>query len=397
MIDAWAGVPNPSSHFSSRKMMLQQDDAVKELTELWEEVLGVRPIRPDQNYFELGGTSLLAVFLFAQIEKRFDVELPLSTLIEAPTIAGLARVLRGDETAPTWSPVVELQRGDSRPPFYCVHGAGGNVLIYRDLAHRLGSDQPVYGLQSPGLDGKEPVLTRIEDMASFYVSEVRRVQPHGPYFLGGYCMGGTIALEMAQQLKVRGEEVALLALFDTINWANVPADSVWGNVYHQGQRLWFHVGNFLLLNFADKIRFFQEKLKALRSRTSIWRGMLLRRFARSEPESRSESSALAQVWETNDSAALTYVPRRYAGVITDFRPMKQYARYSGEDLKWSRLALGGQRVVMLPVYPAGMLLEPFVKQLATALRVSIDGAFEADPVRSNKAHLTQISEELSTS
>jgi phthiocerol/phenolphthiocerol synthesis type-I polyketide synthase E len=377
--------------------MPRRDDTEEQLTKIWEEVLGIRPITPDQSYFQLGGTSLLAVLLFARIEKTFDVELPLSTLIEAPTIADLARILRGNESRPDWSPLVELQRGGSRPPFFCVHGAGGNLLIYRDLARRLGPDQPVYGVQSQGLDGGQAILTTIEDMASLYVSEIRRVQPRGPYFLGGYCMGGTIALEMAQQLKMRGEEVALLALFDTINWSNMPAYSVWGNLYHQGQRLVFHAGNFLLLNFTDKIRFFQEKLNVLRSRVSVWRGMLLPTFTRSNAESRSRSSVLAQVWETNDAAILTYVPRPYDGVITDFRPMKQYARLAGENVKWTRLALGGLQIVTLPVYPAGMLLEPFVKHLAAALSASIDGAIEADAILWKETDVLKISEEHSTS
>ena len=186
-------------------------------------------------------------------------------------------------------------------------------------------------------------------------------------------MGGTIALEMAQQLKNRGEEVALLALFDTINWSSVPAGSVWDNAYHQEQKLVFHAGNFLLLEFADKIRFLHEKLKVLQSRGPVWHGMMLRTFTRNR-QLRSEYSVLAQVWEANDSAALSYVPRPYGGEITEYRPMKQYARYAGEKVKWSRLALGGHKIVNLPVYPAGMLLEPFVEYLAAALVKSIDGA-----------------------
>jgi phthiocerol/phenolphthiocerol synthesis type-I polyketide synthase E len=380
------------SHFrtSHYKNMRQQDETEKQLTKIWEEVLGVKPIRRDQSYFQLGGTSLLAVCLFARIEETFNVELPMSTLIEAPTISDLGRILDGNESAPKWSPLVELQRGGSRPPFFCVHGAGGNVLIYRDLARQLGPDQPVYGLQSQGLDGKQPVLTHIEDMASLYISEIRRVQSHGPYLLGGYCMGGTIALEMAERLKLQGEEVALLALFDTINWGNMPALSVWGSLYHQLQRLLFHAGNFLLLTSTDKIRFFQEKLNVLRSRVSVWRGMLLRTSGLNKTGFRSESSVLAQVWETNDSAVLNYLPRPYAGVITDFRPMKQYARYAGENVKWARLSLG-QQIITLPVYPAGMLLEPFVKHLAAALSAAIDGAAEAETVLSKERHFTQIS------
>jgi hypothetical protein len=134
----------------------------------------------------------------------------------------------------------------------------------------------------------------------------------------------------------------------------------------------FHARNFSILNFEDKIRFFREKLNVLRSRSSVWRGMLLRRFERNAPADRSESLLLARIWENNDRASLDYVPRPYPGVITDFRPKKQYARYIESSLDWNELALGGQEIVTLPVYPAGMLLEPFVKHLAATLRTAID-------------------------
>ncbi len=366
--------PTQTRNVPQIESTISPDETERQLIKIWEDLLRVRPIGLHHNYFELGGSSLLAVRLFTQIEKAFNVRLPLSTLIEAPTIEEFACILKGSSTAYGWSPLVEIQRGDSRPPLFCIHGAGGNVLIYRDLARHVGSDQPVYGLQSQGLDGERPLLTRIEDMASLYVREVRRVQPQGPYFLGGYCMGGTIALEMAQQFKAQGEEVALLALFDTMNWSRVGAESIWDQALHQGQRLVFHAGNFLLLNFKDKIRFLHEKLKVLRSRSSVWRGMVLRHLTKNTTQPRSEFLLLAQLWEANDTAILNYVPRPYPGVITDFRPMKQYKRYGGTELKWDQLALSGEEIVTLPVYPTGMLLEPFVKQLAVMLRESIDKA-----------------------
>ena len=191
------------------------DNTTKQLTQIWQEILGVDSITPDQNYFDLGGDSSVAVQLFAQIDKVFGVKLPLATLFDAPTIEELARVLRQEEAPAGWSPLVPIQTSGSRPPFFCIHGAGGNVLIYRELAERLGPDQPFYGLQAVGLDASRPPLTRIEDMATAYAKEIRRKQPHGPYFLGGYCMGGTVAYEIAQQLQAQGERVALLALFDT--------------------------------------------------------------------------------------------------------------------------------------------------------------------------------------
>jgi non-ribosomal peptide synthetase component F/thioesterase domain-containing protein len=362
------------------EIALPQNDSERQLKQIWGDLLGIRSIGVHQNYFELGGNSILAVRLFHQIENVFKVKLPLSTLLEAPTIRQFARILQNEGSAPTWSPVVPIQPYGSLPPFFCVHAAGGNVLLYRDLSRHLGENQPFYGLQFPGLDGKQPLLTRIEDMAALYVQEIRTIQPHGPYHLGGYCLGGTIALEMAQQLTRSGEEVALLALLDTLNWSKIAPYSIWSKTYHQGERLLFHARNFTILSFKDKIKFFQEKLKVLRSRSNLWRGKLCRKLS----ENKSESSLLAQIWDITDRAAVKYVAKPYPGRITDFRPLKQYSKYLGPHIYWDELARGGYDIVTLPVFPAGMLLEPFVKTLATELKMSMDRAIDNASTRSVK-------------
>jgi len=343
----------------------------RKLQQIWESLLGTSPIGLNENYFELGGTSILAVRLFAQITREFQRKLPLSVLFEAPTIAQLAKVLQDESPSSDWSPLVAIQPKGSRPPFFCIHGGGGNVLIYRDLSRHLGSDQPFYGLQAQGLDGERACLTTIEDMASLYVTEIRRLQPQGPYHLGGYCLGGTIAYEMAQQLNAQGEEVALLALFDTMNWCNIPSDTAWRKIRHFWQRVRFHGKNFLLLNAGEKKKFFVEKVKVLRSRSKIWKGMMFGRFLAKESGNQSESVVLAEMWQINDRACITYQAKPYDGVVTDFRPMRQYAKYAPAEGDWSRLARGGHEILTLPVYPAGMLLEPFVRHLADALKTTI--------------------------
>jgi non-ribosomal peptide synthetase component F/thioesterase domain-containing protein len=347
---------------------LARNETERRLTKLWEELLGVRPIGVHQSYFDLGGNSLLAVRLFARIQKEFQVNLPLGTLFEAQTIAELAAVLSDKTRSQEWSPLVPIQTAGSRPPFFCIHGGGGNVLIYRALSQHLGKDQPFYGLQTQGLDGKLPLLTRIEDMAQLYAREIRRVQSRGPYFLGGYCMGGTVALEVAQRLTAEGEKVALLAMFDTVNWSKVRKTSFYDKISYQAQRLVFHGLNFGLLNFNDKIEFIQEKMNVLRSRSNVWRGMLSIRLG-----SHSESSLLAKIWKINDQAILDYVPKPYPGKITDFRPVRQYSQYLGAPMDWSQLA-NEHEIVTLQVYPAGMLLEPFVKELSQLLDGSIEAA-----------------------
>jgi non-ribosomal peptide synthetase component F/thioesterase domain-containing protein len=352
----------------AEKTTVARNDTEKRLTKLWEELLGVAPIGTRQNYFDLGGNSLLAVRLFARVEKEFHVNLPLATLFEAQTIEQLGDVLDTKAQAAGWSPLVTIQPAGSRSPFFCIHGGGGSVLIYRALSQHLSTDQPFYGLESQGLDGQRPLLTRIEDMAGLYVKELRRVQPHGPYFLGGYCMGGTVALEMAQRLTAQGEKVALLALFDTVNWAKIRRNVLYDKIVYQMQRVAFHCLNFGLLDFAQKAEFIQEKLRVLWNRSSVWRGWLERKIG-----SDSEFSVLAKIWDVNDRAILSYVPKAYPGTITDFRPLRQYSQYLGEPMDWTGLAKQHE-IVTLRVYPAGMLLEPFVRDLAEALRDAIEKA-----------------------
>jgi len=360
-----------------------EDATAKQLTRIWQDLLGVESIGPDDNYFDLGGDSSLAVHMFARVEELFHVKLPLATLYDAPTIAELACILRCEAPATGWSPLVAIQPAGSRPPFFCFHGAGGNVLSYRQLSRHLGPDQPFYGLQCQGLDGSCPPLTRIEDMAALYVKEIRRMQRHGPYFLGGYCMGGTLAFEVAQQLQAAGEPIALLSLFDTMDWSKILV-TFWSLRYYNWQRLVFHAASFLRLDSAGKIKFFREKILVLRSRIPVYRGMLLAKFGSGSEAAQSESRLLGQIWQTNDRAVWNYIPQPYPGKVTDFRPAKQYRIFNKPEAKWDRLARGGQEIIVLPVYPAGMLLEPFVEQLAGALRKSIDAAIGRCETRSSE-------------
>jgi thioesterase domain-containing protein len=223
-----------------------------------------------------------------------------------------------------------------------MHGAGGTVLMYRDLSRHLGDDQPFYGLQSQGLDGSCPPLTSVAEMAAVYVKEIRRVQPHGPYFIAGYCMGGTVAFEVAQQLHELGEPIALLALFDTMNWHKIPL-TFWNLSSHTSQRLFFHAGSFLSLDSRGKAEFLREKWAILRSRIPVWRGSLLSRFGKHSSNTASDALILGQIWQANDRASWAYLPKFFPGVVTDIRPAKQYRIFSKPDLKWDhRVARTGR-------------------------------------------------------
>lgn len=352
------------------------DVVAEQIRNIWQQVLGLESIEAGQNYFDLGGDSSLAVQMFARIEEVFGVKLPLATLYDAPTVEELAAILRGEVETSGWSPLISIQPNGSRPPFFCFHGAGGTVLTYRDLSLRLGPDQPFYGLQSQGMDGTCAPLTTIKEMAASYVKEIRRVQPHGPYYLGGYCMGGTVAYEAAQQIQSQGEPVALLALFDTMNWNLIPLN-LWSKGSYNLQRLMFHAASFLSLDMSGKNRLLKEKMEVLRNRIPVWRGILLAKLGKKPTQAASDSIVLGKIWQTNDRASWTYLPQPFEGTILDVRPMKQYRVFNKPGLKWENLAKDGVEVVVLPVYPSNMLLEPFVEQLAGVLRKSMDNAMRA--------------------
>jgi amino acid adenylation domain-containing protein len=186
------------------------------LLQIWETLFGVHPIGIRDDFFDLGGHSILALRLMARIQKQFNQELPLATLLAEPTIEKLARILRQQSGGSHWSPLVAIQPAGPKRPFFCVHPSGGNVFCYVELSHQLGVEQPFYGLQDPpSLDGSRETYDNIEAMAAQYNVAVRALQPTGPYYLGGYSFGGLVAFEMAQQLRMQHHEVALLALIDT--------------------------------------------------------------------------------------------------------------------------------------------------------------------------------------
>jgi acyl carrier protein len=185
------------------------------LRDLWEELLDVRPIGLEDDFFELGGHSLLAAKLFGRIEKVFGKRLPDSVLFQAPTIAGIASILR-NRGGCTFSTLVPIKPLGNRPPFFCIPGFGVSILDLRELGRSLGPDQPVYGIQPAGWDGTELPDIRVEAMADRYAREIRALQPDGPYYLGGTCFGGVVAFETARQLMAMGERVGLLVILNTI-------------------------------------------------------------------------------------------------------------------------------------------------------------------------------------
>ena len=365
-----------------------RNETEESLARLWCETLRVDRVSSRANFFDLGGQSLLAVSLFAKIEKEFGRKLPLATLFTFPTIEGLAVALTAKNTNAAWSPLVPIQREGSKPPLFLVHGAGGNVLLYHSLGQHLAPGYPLYGLQSQGLDGESEPLRTIEEMASCYLREVRKVQPKGPYYLGGYCLGGTIAYEMAQILRREGEEVPLVAMLDTYNFSLALRVSFYSFLFQKAK---FHLANLVRLRPAHMIEYLKEKVRLalggeLANLTTSMPGS-----TREDGVGRATSGAEAKVQAINDYAAEHYDPKPYAGELALFKPRFNYKFYPDPKMGWGDLALGGLDIVEVAVNPHSMLLEPYVKVLAAQLKERIDGAASGPTVLpSDEAQETEL-------
>jgi amino acid adenylation domain-containing protein len=184
------------------------------IADIWRELLGVETLGVTDDFFSLGGHSLLAARLVARLESAFGKSIPMAALFRDPTIVGLARSI-DRETPNSRSLLVPLRSGGTGAPLFLVHGLSGSALVYMDVARRLDSDRPVFAINARGLDDNSQPLATIEQMASLYVAAIREIRPEGPYLLGGWSMGGAIALEMAAQLRELGECVELVMLLDS--------------------------------------------------------------------------------------------------------------------------------------------------------------------------------------
>jgi len=363
--------PDSRSEFTAPRSAIE-----RAMANIWQEMLGVEQVGVHDNFFELGGHSLLAVRLFAVIEKKFGKRLPLATLFQAPTVAQVAALLERKDRSAAWSSLVPIQPLGSRQPFFCVHAVGGNVLEYYDLARHLGPDQPFYGLQSRGLDGKQQPHTRITEMAAHYLKEIREFQPDGPYLIGGRSLGGMIAFEMASQLKAAGQEVGLLALLDSypVGYSKMTQNpgALRGTFGATVKRLKAHLSNLRGCSFREKSLYLLEKAQyaPIRMKSLAWRAIYrcYKNLGRALPR------ALRDVQEYNWLAAHTYIPRLYDGKVTLFWASRDVRASFDLVSGWRVLAGGGMDVHEIPGSHLDMIKEPHVSELSAKLKACLESA-----------------------
>jgi thioesterase domain-containing protein/acyl carrier protein len=356
---------------SSTEYVGGRDELELKLIQAWERVFGLTPIGIDHDFFDLGGHSILAVRLFAEVQNLTGVSLPMAILFKARTIRGLADVIRNNSWHGGWSSLVAVKPEGSRPPFFGVHGVGGNILEFYPLAGYFDHDQPLFALQAQGLDGKSPWHSTVEEMAAHYVKEIKEFQKTGPYYLGGSSFGGLVAYEMACLLAEEGDGVGMVALFDT-NGPGYPKDlaavtAVRKRWNHLRFRMDLHWSNFVVAGRGNRVAYLRTKADRL---SQSMRKKLKRRYKKFKRNVKMYfmPRAIREVRKAGIRADEAYVPRPYPGKVTLFRATEQpYGIHPDRTNGWSGLALGGIEVIDIPGHHGAIMREPRVHILAAHL------------------------------
>jgi aspartate racemase len=358
--------PEPPRGQAPEEDLATHDTLETTLIGIWESVLNVRPIGRRDNFFEIGGHSVLAARMFARMEKVLGTTLPLATLFQGPTIEKLAALLRDRGWTPPWSSLVPIRPNGSQPPFFFVHPIGGNVLSFAGFASHFDADQPVYGLQARGLDGKEKPRMCVEEMAEDYVREIRSVQPRGPYYIGGFSAGGIVAFEMARKLQETGEQVGVLALLDTK--IDGPTDS---SVAARAFSRWLRTTDFNV-RYAFHIglgRFLTQKVKNFGMRVNIRTWMMKHRAGLTPGTLNAEEAFLL--------ALRHYRPRPLEGNAILFRAKNELLRLPDPTLGWGALIQGQLNILEVSGDHDTILQEPHIGRLARLLNDNLKSAGEA--------------------
>jgi thioesterase domain-containing protein/NRPS condensation-like uncharacterized protein len=334
-----------------------------QLLALWKTTLGIEDLDIDTNVFDVGATSLTILRVVTRINRLHAMNFTLASVMAAPTIRMIAKLVRSGYAPNTKTSLIPIQPLGTKPALFVVHGAHGHVVNFYGLRSRIDSDQPVYGVQAQALEVGHSALLRLEDMASYYLQEIRRIQPTGPYHLLGYSFGGVLVLEMAHQLRASGQNVGLIGMVDTVvgeylakdlrsekTGAKKPPRTLANYVLSQfkrgGPKAWFHYVHRAI------------RLHAIRYMTRA-----AAKFAKTIPE------FLKHTHDINAVASSNYRLKPTAGKLTLFRAIKQFDDTIPFDNGWSLFFEDGVDIHELPGHHFNILAEPGMDLLGKKLRI----------------------------
>ncbi|MEH1901882.1 MAG: amino acid adenylation domain-containing protein [Nostoc sp.] len=360
--------PTLNKFVHSGNCILPRTALEHQLAKIWEAALEISPISVTDNFFELGGHSLLAIGLITEIEKQLGSTLPVLSFFREGTIEKMALYLENNRESADSDILLTLQKKGNQTPLFLVHPAGGYGLVYSFLANKLGTNQPVYALQSQGLDGKQQPLNSIESMASTYIKAIREIQAAGAYLIGGYSLGGLIAFEIASQLEAAGESVENLLIID----AHPPLpDSKTETILDDDIASLIIFVEKVGLHFNAKIKLNYEYLSVLDEVQKLEYVLQILQHHQLVPPNSGKNliSGSVNVFKANSQAIHSYQPKAINAPISLFKTevlAKQFPNNS--TLGWDELTSQQVYIRTVKGIHESLLQEPSVSELSAAIQ-----------------------------
>ncbi len=344
----------------------------KQIAAIWQQVLSVKEISINDNFFDLGGQSLLAVQMLAEVEALFNRKVNINTIFKHNTIASFAAFLEKETPQEVFRSVVPIKTEGSKIPLYIIHGDGYNFSNFRNLADCMDKEQPVYAIQPLGLDGKSETFDKMEELAAHYISEITKHYPSGPYALAGYSFGGYVAVEMKKQLETAGKEVSLLGIFDTdasnLFYKKPLSQTIFKKISRQLPKALFITKS--LFASPDETLEYQ---KALYERKKEAR--LIAAGKKDAPTLEGTHLLLEKINQKHFAALNNYDMQPFTGTLHLFKAQKRiYFVDDFECLGWRAYARGGVKVHDVPGDHKTMFFPPNVTSLARAVQQALDEA-----------------------
>jgi thioesterase domain-containing protein len=354
-----------------------RDQVETELVKIWETLLHVKPVGITDDFFRLGGYSLLATRLFHRIEKKFNKKLPVSVLFQASTVKKLAVILREGEELSYRSSLVPIRSEGTKPPFFFMHHLDGGVLDYRELANRLDTDHSIYGIQTKIHEGVPLDYINIKEAAKYYSEVIKSVAGNGPYLLGGHSFGGIVAIEVARQLLSQGEGAALVAVIDTRAPGThlLPKRKI--KMYYlrvYWERIKFHTARLFSMKGIKRWRYFLLKSNVVLGRMKKKWKRLYKRLKK--PKSARTTYHQDDFKITKLLSESGFISDGYPGKVTLFKASISLPIYEQADYGWGKYAHGGVEVHEVRGEHGNLLKEPYAIELAEKLNQCIRDALK---------------------